>query len=54
MILRSAQFTYFVAEPIFHNSRPYRLIFLVEKGSSYIGVINAFRVKEKKHGIPIK
>lgn len=48
------QFSYFVAEPVFHLSKPYRLIFLIEKGSSYIGVINAFRVKEKKHGISIR
>lgn len=47
-------YTYFVVEPIFHNKKPYRLIFLIEKGARYIGVINAFRVKEKKHGIPIR
>lgn len=47
-------FTYFVAEPIYHNNKPYRLIFLIEKGAQYIGVINAFRVREKKHGISIK
>lgn len=48
------QFKYFVAEPIFHNNKPYRIIFLVEKGFNYIGVINAFRVQEKKYGIPIR
>lgn len=44
-------FTYFVAEPLFYNSKPYRLIFLLEKGCNFIGVINAFRIQEKKHGI---
>lgn len=47
------KFTNFVAEPLFHNFKPYRLIFLLEKGSTYIGVINAFRIQEIKHGIPI-
>lgn len=45
------KFIYFVAEPLFHNYKPYRLIFLLEKENSYIGVINAFRIQEKKYGI---
>lgn len=45
-------FTYFVAEPLYYNQKPYRLIFLLERDCNYIGVINAFRTQEKKHGIP--
>jgi hypothetical protein len=41
-------YSYFVAEPLFHNNKPYRLVFLIEAGQNYIGVINAFRIKEKK------
>ena len=48
------QFTYFVVEPVYHLNKPYRLIFLIEKERNYIGVINAFRVKEKKHVISIR
>lgn len=47
----NGSYTYFAAEPLFHNHKPYRLIFLLEEGCYYIGVINAFRVQEKKHGI---
>ena len=42
------RFEYYVEEPVFHNDKPYRLILVMEKGFNYIGVINAFRVKEKK------
>ena len=41
-------YSYFVEEPIYYERKPYRLIFLIEKNESYIGVINAFRVKEKQ------
>ena len=51
---KNEKFIYFVAEPLIHNLKPYRLIFLLEKGNTYIGVINAFRIQEKKHGIPIR
>lgn len=45
------QFKYFVADEIFYQGRPYRMIVLLEKGCSYLGVVNAFRIKEKKNGI---
>ena len=41
-------YSYFVEEPIYYESKPYRLIFLIEENKSYIGVVNAFRIKEKK------
>lgn len=44
-------FYYFVEDPISIEGKPYRLVFLMEKGLSYIGIVNAFRVKEKKNGI---
>lgn len=47
----SLYYLYFVEEPIFLNEKPYRLIIVLEKGKQYIGVVNAFRVKEKKYGI---
>lgn len=48
--LKSIQgnYSYYVVDPVFHNKKPYRVIFLLEKDCSYIGVINAFRVQEKK------
>ncbi|MBC7540379.1 MAG: hypothetical protein H7281_16265 [Bacteriovorax sp.] len=45
------KFQYFTVEPIFYRERPYRLILVLEKESSYIGVVNAFRVQGKKYGI---
>jgi hypothetical protein len=40
-------FSYFVEEPVYFMSKPYRLVIVLERGKKYIGVINAFRVKEK-------
>ena len=48
------QYLYFTEEPIFYENKPHRMILLTEKHKNYIGVINAFRVQEKKHGISIK
>lgn len=45
------KYSYFVEEPILLHLKPYRLIMVLEKGKQYLGVINAFRVKEKKYGI---
>lgn len=47
-------YRYFSIEPVFHNSKPYRIVFLLEKECNYVGVINAFRVQEKKHALPIR
>jgi hypothetical protein len=49
----NGNFLYYVEDPIFYNGKPYRLIFLMESGYNYIGVVNAFRVKEKKNGISL-
>jgi len=46
-------YRYYVAQPVYYKQKPYRLIFTIENGYNYIGVINAFRVKEKKYGISI-
>jgi hypothetical protein len=40
-------FSYFVEGPVYFMSKPYRLVIVLERGKKYIGVINAFRVKEK-------
>lgn len=44
-------FSYFVEEPVMLENKPYRLIVMLEKNQNYLGVINAFRVREKKNGI---
>lgn len=49
--LSNENFQYYTIEPVFYQSKPYRLILVLEKESSYIGVINAFRVQGKKYGI---
>jgi hypothetical protein len=41
-------------EPIFLDDKPYRLVFVMEKNKNYLGVINAFRIQEKRYGIPIR
>ena len=41
-------FLYFVEDPIIYNLKPYRLIYFLQKNCHYIGVVNAFRVGEKK------
>ncbi len=40
-------FNYYVLEPFFLFKKPYRLIILLEENTFYIGVVNAFRIKEK-------
>ena len=37
-------FDYFVSEPVWLGSNPYRLVWLLPKDRSFLGVINAFRV----------
>ena len=44
-------FSYFVEEPVYWENKPYRLVVVLEKNQNYLGVVNAFRVKEKKNGI---
>lgn len=44
----NGDFSYFVHEPIYWMNKPYRLIVLLEVNANYLGVINAFRVREKK------
>lgn len=44
-------YVYYLFQPVFYNQRPYRLILLTEKNCSYLGVINAFRIQEKKDGV---
>jgi hypothetical protein len=46
-----SSFKYYVEDSLILNSRPYRLIFITERFKQYIGVVNAFRVKEKKNGL---
>jgi len=38
-------FEYFRAEPLFLDSKPHRVIFLLCVGDDFLGVVNAFRVK---------
>lgn len=40
-------FQYFVAEPVFNEMRPYRLVMVLCIYDDYLGVINAFRVNRK-------
>jgi hypothetical protein len=44
--VNNKKFAYFVLDPHYLNKKPYRLIITLEEGFDYIGVINAFRVKE--------
>ena len=39
-------FEYFRAEPVVLANKPYRVIFLLCIGEDFLGVVNAFRVKE--------
>jgi hypothetical protein len=47
-------YQYYVFEPIVYNQKPYRLVVVLETGCNYLGIINTFRVKEKKNGISIR
>ena len=40
------EFSYYVVQPLYWNERPYRIIVMLEQRCQYIGVINAFRIKE--------
>ncbi len=41
----SPDFEYYMTDNLILRSKKYRLIWLIEKGSLYIGVINAYRRK---------
>jgi hypothetical protein len=41
------QYLYFVAEPVFNEMRPYRVVMVLCIYDDYLGVINAFRVNRK-------
>ena len=41
----SAGFEYFKTEPLWHNAKVYRLVWLTHPEESYVGVRNAFRTK---------
>ncbi|MBI3793669.1 MAG: hypothetical protein HY280_02945 [Nitrospinae bacterium] len=41
-------FSYFKAEPVFFDGKPYRLILLLSETDNFLGVVNAFRVPRRK------
>ena len=49
--LKKNGFEYFVFEPVYYKSKPYRVILVIENGFNYLGVVNIFRVKEKKNAV---
>ncbi len=42
-------FEYFAVEPVFLEKKTYRIVLLLCLVDDFIGVINAFRVRRKKH-----
>lgn len=42
---KTVDFEYYVTDPLILKSKRYRLVWLIEKGNLYIGVINAHRRK---------
>jgi hypothetical protein len=40
----------FVTEPVWAKAKPFRLVWTYHPDEDYLGVINCFRVKEKRHG----
>lgn len=42
---RRGDFFYFKREPLYLRDKPYRLVFVIQLGKDYLGVINAFRTK---------
>lgn len=44
------EFDYFKVEPLFLHDKPYRIVLVMCVKRDYIGVVNAFRVRRKKHG----
>lgn len=43
----NGDFSYYKVEPIFYMNKPFRMIFLLHEKESYLGIINAFRVRIK-------
>jgi hypothetical protein len=46
-VQKREEFSYYVEDPALFNDKPYRLIMVSEEGKQYLGIVNAFRVKEK-------
>lgn len=42
-------YQYFRVEPVIHDKSPYRLVLVIYIHDDSLGVINAFRVKRRKH-----
>ncbi len=42
----SGKFSYFVTPRMEHQSKAYKLIWLMESGETYLGIINAYRSKD--------
>lgn len=40
-------FSYFAIEPVLLKKKPYRLVLVTSEKETYLGVINAFRVKRR-------
>jgi hypothetical protein len=41
-------FDYFVADPVLWEEKSYRVVLVIQRDNDFLGVVNAFRVKEKK------
>jgi len=41
-------FDYFVADPVSWEGKSYRVVLVIQKDDDFLGVVNAFRVKEKR------
>ena len=46
-ITQDVEYQYFRVEPVWHDTKPYRLIFLLYVHESTLGIINCFRVKRR-------
>lgn len=44
---RNGLYSYFVTDKIELDQKPYKLIWLTEENKMYVGVVNAYRTKEK-------
>ena len=36
-------FSYFIVDPVYYESNPYRLVWLLHEDDDFLGIINAFR-----------
>lgn len=47
-VAENSDFEYFRRQPVFFDGKSYRLVFCLHKSQSFLGIINAFRIRNDR------